>query len=227
MDLLGSYERGSTVLDAKRTPCTPYCGKADLAWAMPFAESQYAGWYELWLIADVSWSSYCCLTSHIRIWGSWPNQLPHCRISRTQLTKGDNCNRPSLLVTWSAWIECTTLCPKQMSTAHLFQLNPLRANYCHTWHMENHPCLWRRICRVRRIQVCMARKGLRWLGTVVTSHIASNRQAYTPVMSMLQKDVQSTHCTSCACNQPAHTNTIMLWILHVVVPPYKMRQVSN
>ena len=38
--------------------------------------------------------------------------------------------------------------------------NPLRANYCHTWHMENHPFLWRRIRRVRRIQVCMARKGL-------------------------------------------------------------------
>ena len=110
MDLLGSYERGSTVLDAKRTPCTPYCGKADLAWAMPLAESQYAGWYELWLIADVSWSSYCCLTSHIRIWGSWPNQLPHCWIARTQLTKGDNCNRSLLSVTWSARIECSTLC---------------------------------------------------------------------------------------------------------------------
>ena len=39
-------------------------------------------------------------------------------------------------------------------------INPLRANYCHTWHMENHPFLWRRIRRVRRIQVCMARKGL-------------------------------------------------------------------
>ena len=38
--------------------------------------------------------------------------------------------------------------------------NPLRANYCHTWHMENHPFLWRRIRRVRRIQECMARKGL-------------------------------------------------------------------
>ena len=50
---------------------------------------------------------------------------------------------------------------------------------------------------------------LRWLGTVVTSHTASNRQAYTPVMSMLQKAVQSTHCTSC--NQPAHTNAIMLY----------------
>ena len=49
---------------------------------------------------------------------------------------------------------------------------------------------------------------LRWLGTVVTSHTASNRQAYTPVMSMLQKAVQSTHCTSC--NQPAHTNAIIL-----------------
>ena len=44
---------------------------------------------------------------------------------------------------------------------------------------------------------------LRWLGTVVTSHTASNRQAYTPVMSMLQKAVQSTHCTSCS--QPSHT----------------------
>ena len=50
---------------------------------------------------------------------------------------------------------------------------------------------------------------LRWLGTVVTSHTASNRQVYTPVMSMLQKAVQSTHCTSC--NQPAHTNAIMLY----------------
>ena len=38
--------------------------------------------------------------------------------------------------------------------------NPLRANYCHTWQMENHPFIWRRIRRVRRIQVCMARKGL-------------------------------------------------------------------
>ena len=61
---------------------------------------------------------------------------------------------------------------------------------------------------------------LRWLGTVVTSHTASNRQAYTPVMSMLQKDVQSTHCTSC--NRPAHTNAIMLYAvkcsLYVVGP---------
>ena len=47
---------------------------------------------------------------------------------------------------------------------------------------------------------------LRWLGTVVTSHTGSNRQAYTPVMSMLQKAVQSTHCTSC--NQPAHTTVL-------------------
>ena len=39
-------------------------------------------------------------------------------------------------------------------------INPLRANYCHTWHMENHPFLWKRIRRVRWIQVCMARKGL-------------------------------------------------------------------
>ena len=38
---------------------------------------------------------------------------------------------------------------------------------------------------------------LRWFGTVVTSHTASNRQACTPVMSMLQKAVQNTHCTSC------------------------------
>ena len=41
------------------------------------------------------------------------------------------------------------------------KFNPLRANYCHTWHMENHPFLWRRIRCVRRIQVCMARKGLK------------------------------------------------------------------
>ena len=40
------------------------------------------------------------------------------------------------------------------------KFNPFRADYCHTWHMENHPCLWRRIRCVRRIQVCMARKGL-------------------------------------------------------------------
>ena len=54
---------------------------------------------------------------------------------------------------------------------------------------------------------------IRWLGTVVTSHTASNRQAYTPVMSMLQKAVQSTHCKSycTSCNQPAHTNVIMLY----------------
>ena len=62
--------------------------------------------------------------------------------------------------------------------------------------------------------------GLRWLGTVVTSHTASNRQAYTPGMSMLQKAVQNTHRTSC--NQPAHTNVIMLYAvkcsLYVVGP---------
>ena len=40
------------------------------------------------------------------------------------------------------------------------EVNPLRANYCHTWHMENHPFIWRRIRRIRRIQVFMARKGL-------------------------------------------------------------------
>ena len=51
---------------------------------------------------------------------------------------------------------------------------------------------------------------LRWLGTVVTSHTASHRQAYTPVMSMVEKAVRRTHCTSC--NQPAdHTNAIMLY----------------
>ena len=65
-----------------------------------------------------------------------------------------------------------------------------------------------------------SQKRFRWLGTVVTSHTASNRQAYTPVMSMLQKPVQSTHCTSC--NQPAHTNAIMLFAvkcsLYVVGP---------
>ena len=66
----------------------------------------------------------------------------------------------------------------------------------------------------------------RWLGTVVTSHTASNRQAYTPVMSMLQKAVQSTHCRShcTSCNQPAHTNVIMLYAfkcsLYVVGPFY-------
>ena len=52
---------------------------------------------------------------------------------------------------------------KQKKKKHLNgkqSLNPLRANYCHTWHMENHPFLWRRIRRVWRIQVCMARKGL-------------------------------------------------------------------
>ena len=50
----------------------------------------------------------------------------------------------------------------------------------------------------------------------------SLKQAYTPVISMLQKAVQSTHCTSCNqesirtvlmyswSNQSAHTNAIML-----------------
>ena len=66
----------------------------------------------------------------------------------------------------------------------------------------------------------MSSKWLRWLGTVVTSHTVSNRQAYTPLMSMLQRAVQSTHCTSC--NQPARTNAIMLhavkFSLYVVGP---------
>ena len=65
---------------------------------------------------------------------------------------------------------------------------------------------------------------LRWLGTVVTSHTGSNRQAYTPVMSMLQKAVQRTHCTSC--NQPAHTNAIMLYAVKLssyVVGPFLCR----
>ena len=53
------------------------------------------------------------------------------------------------------YIASTLTCFKR-----LVYLPPLRANYCHTLHMENHPCLWRRIRRVRRIQVCMARKGL-------------------------------------------------------------------
>ena len=65
---------------------------------------------------------------------------------------------------------------------------------------------------------------LRWLRTVVTSHTASKRQAYTPVMSMLQKAVQSTHCTSC--NQPAYTNAIMLYAVKLslyVVGPFLCR----
>ena len=54
------------------------------------------------------------------------------------------------------------------------KLNPLRANYCHTWHMENHPFLWRWIRRVWRIQVCMARKGL------TPSDNYYNREAFSP-----------------------------------------------
>ena len=50
--------------------------------------------------------------------------------------------------------------PEQLRWLDTNMINPLRANYCHTWHMANHPCLRRRIRRVRRIQVCMARKGL-------------------------------------------------------------------
>ena len=59
------------------------------------------------------------------------------------------------------------------------------------------------------MQVLSSRLSSRWLGTVVMSHTASNRQAYTAVMSMLLKAVQSTHCTSC--NQPADTNIVMLY----------------
>ena len=80
-------------------------------------------------------------------------------------------------------------------------------------------------CQLQGVSNWIFRLGsLRWLGTVVTSHTASNRQAYTPVMSMLQKAVQSTHCKShCnSCNQPAHTNVIMLYAvkcsLYVVGP---------
>ena len=40
-----------------------------------------------------------------------------------------------------------------------FPFNPLRANYCHTWHMENHPFVWRRIRRVRRIKYVWPVKG--------------------------------------------------------------------
>ena len=64
----------------------------------------------------------------------------------------------------------------------------------------------------------------------MTSHTASNRQAYTPVMPMLQKAVQSTHFTSC--NQPTHTDAIMLYgvvkcSLHVVVGPFSCRIVHK
>ena len=64
----------------------------------------------------------------------------------------------------------------------------------------------------------------RWLRTVVTSQTASNRQAYTPVMSMPQKAVQSTPFTSW--NQPAHTNGIMLYAVKCsfyVVGPFLCR----
>ena len=54
---------------------------------------------------------------------------------------------------------------------------------------------------------------LRWLGTVVTTHTASHRQAYTPVMSMLQKAVQNTHRLHLVQSTSRHTNAIMLYAL--------------
>ena len=60
-------------------------------------------------------------------------------------------------------VESQTLSNSDKATVRVYsKFNPFRANYCHTWHMKNHPFLWRRIRRVRRIQVCMARKGLWW-----------------------------------------------------------------
>ena len=62
---------------------------------------------------------------------------------------------------WSDWLSHIGHFSSSAEIMLLFtSFNPLRANYCHTWHMENHPFLWRRIRRVRRIQVCMAREGL-------------------------------------------------------------------
>ena len=74
-------------------------------------------------------------------------------------------------------------------------LNPLRANYCHTWHMENHPFLWRRIRRVRRIQVCMARKGLAsiWVHRFIKCVFYTRRKRYGMWIYMLHNIVSWSH----------------------------------
>ena len=84
-------------------------------------------------------------------------------------------------------------------------LNPLRANYCHTWHMENHPFLWRRIRRVRRIQVCMARKGL-----IISNRIAGPGELFSSeFLACAQSPRWATRCSlgsvSCSCDAASRT----------------------
>ena len=98
-------------------------------------------------------------------------------------------------------------------------VNPLRANHCHTWHMENHPFLWRRIRRVRRIQVCMARKGLiktlNWplsTGDVINCVFdeCPDNSVWTGSMAKQLLSLLLCHTTICKCKH-IHTHVNFYW----------------
>ena len=92
--------------------------------------------------------------------------------------------------------------------------NPLRANNWHTWHMENHPFLWRRIRRVRRIQVCMARKGLMIGNPFCVLSIAKNFALF--ILPLSASDGPTTA-------RRIKNNWLNVWLYSVLRLPIKKR----
>ena len=150
------------------------------------------------------------------------------RLRKSSFTKGWECplvNKSQLSQgreIWKNWVKRSKLICQVQHTEKLEYFLPKKIPqlfsvlYLANGHWLFHPILL--------LQSFHIYTSLRWLGTVVTSHTASNWQAYTLVKSMLQKAVQSTHCKfhCTSCNRPAHTNVIMLYAvkcsLYVVCP---------
>ena len=132
--------------------------------------------------------SFCIIEKSTEINGLLPN-FPLCPALWS--VKACMSSKPGPVI-WGFGTS-TRRCPTKFTEpAHLDKqrrLNPSRANYCHTWHTENHPFLWRRIRRVRRIQVCMVRKGLNYCG------FDSSSQSASVVGEELEKYNQGKSCT--------------------------------
>ena len=87
-----------------------------------------------------------------------------------------------------------------------------------TWHMENHPFCWRRIRRVRRIQVCMARKGLIVVPVrlsdyfaLVVSRVNSYLVGELPFFSLFfSSQAHTCRCISILCSYWEHVSHVQL-----------------
>ena len=110
--------------------------------------------------ADPAEYANCVTANNFTRWGNHRNEQ-NTEITRASEKESKPCRRIGkpvffnvILAHWHCTIATT------LDNKPTVGFNPLRTNYCHTWHMENQSFLWRWIRRIRRIQVSMACKGL-------------------------------------------------------------------